>query len=110
MRLFVLLNLALLGCIWSFAESIRIMPENPLHSEDINPRRNANELGGNFVGRLDIKRHFKSLMAFNFEEYSDMEAPPGLSEASHGPILFFRPKRKKHPPVLHPQAEPQAEP
>lgn len=81
--------------------------------QDSNSNMHTKELEGNVLARLGFELQFKSLMAFNFEEYSDLEAPPGLSEANHGPIVFFRPKRRKRiltPPGFHPHAEPQAHP
>ncbi|MCO5566364.1 hypothetical protein L7F22_020041 [Adiantum nelumboides] len=40
-----------------------------------------------------------SVMAFDLEDYSEVDAPPGLPEATHGPVVFFhRRRRGKLPP------------
>ncbi|KAI5070346.1 hypothetical protein GOP47_0014689 [Adiantum capillus-veneris] len=104
MRLFILLNLALLAALsWSFAaDCTRITPSDRSHFEVNLKGKHTNKLGEGLLSRLSFDFHIKELLQLNLEEYDDLEAPPALAEANHGPVLFFRPKRRRRPPGFRP--------
>ncbi|KAH7445811.1 hypothetical protein KP509_01G025100 [Ceratopteris richardii] len=60
------------------------------------------------LSKLDVKVYVKRLIQLNFDEYGDFEAPPGLAEANHGPIVFSHPRRRRrrHPRKHFPHFNP----
>eukprot|EP00250_Pteridium_aquilinum_P024683 c29447_g1_i1 orf=141-437(+) len=98
MRHFILSNLILLG-LWSAGDCSRIILEASSHVKGSNGDTYAHDIGGSRFASIALELPKKRLMAFNLEDYNEMEAPPRQPEATHGPVVFFRRKRRgKLPP------------
>lgn len=91
MRLFLLSNLLLLG-LWSAADFSSVVPESPSYAKvsPWNVRARESRLAPS-SSELPIR----NVMAFDLEDYSEVEAPPGLPEATHGPVVFFHHRRRR---------------
>ncbi|KAI5065901.1 hypothetical protein GOP47_0018525 [Adiantum capillus-veneris] len=96
MRLFILSNLLLLG-LWSATDLSRIGPEASSHTKVSTLIAGASSESRLAPSMSELP--ITSVMAFDLEDYSEIEAPPGLPEATHGPVVFFhRRRRGKLPP------------
>ncbi|MCO5592297.1 hypothetical protein L7F22_046297 [Adiantum nelumboides] len=96
MRFFILSNLLLLG-IWSAGDVSRIVPEASSHAKVSNLIADSRSESTLAPSMSELPT--TSVMAFDLEDYSEVEAPPGLPEATHGPVVFFhRRRRGKLPP------------